>query len=291
MSGALASVSPSFVVIKIGGAGVDSTAGIATLAEAIKASQKAGYSPVVVHGGGQQLTELGRRLGISSTFVAGRRVTDDQLILAAKMAFAGQVGTDLAAGLWAQGVRAVSLSGVDAGMLQVKKRPPVATPHPSGEGKQWTDYGWVGDIVTVDSSAIKALGAFGLVPLVASLGVDEVGGVFNINADTIASALAQSLSAERLVLLTDVKGVYLDKDDPTTLIPQMTTEDIQRLTASGQVSGGMLPKLGAVQAALDKGVKRVHMVSWQDGLAVEDALCARVGRGTVFEMSSAARGG
>jgi acetylglutamate kinase len=285
MSDRVMDPSSPYIVIKIGGAGVESKLGITTLAHAIRASSKAGFRCVVVHGGGQQLTELGERLGIESTFVDGRRVTDDQLILAAKMAFAGQVGTDLAAGLWANGIRAVSLSGVDAGMVRVRRKPPVAVLDSSGE-KQLIDYGWVGDIEAVDQVVIAALSHAGVTPLVASLGVDADGAVYNVNADNIACAVAQCLEAERLVLMTDVHGVYLDKDDPSTLIPQMTTEDIHRLTTNGQVSGGMLPKLGAVSRALTQGVQKIHMVSWQDRLAVEDALCARVGRGTLFERKS-----
>lgn len=283
MSGDKMAKAAQYIVIKIGGAGVESKAGIATLAQAINASRVAGFSCVVVHGGGQQLTELGERLGTPSTFVAGRRVTDDQLILAAKMAFAGQVGTDLAAGLWAHGVRAASLSGVDGGMVLVNRRPPVEVPDPSTQYKQLIDYGWVGDIEAIDTSVIEALSDVEMIPLVASLGVDKAGGVYNVNADTIACALAQTLEAERLVLMTDVRGVYLDKDDPSTLIPQMTTQDIIRLTTTGQVSGGMLPKLGAVRRALAQGVRKIHMVSWQENEAVEDALCAREGRGTLFQ--------
>lgn len=274
-------LSRSYIVIKIGGAGVESKAGIATMAQAIRASSEAGYQCVVVHGGGQQLTELGERLGIKSEFVGGRRVTDDQLIMAAKMVFAGQVGTDLAAGLWSHGIRAVSLSGVDAGMVRVQRRSPVIVSDAIGE-KQAIDYGWVGDIEAVDPAVLKSLCDSQVIPLVASLGVDAAGAVYNVNADTIACALAQTLMAERLVLMTDVRGVYSDKNDPATLIPQMTSEDIHHLTKSGQVSGGMLPKLGAVCRALASGVQKIHMVSWQDGLAVEDALCARMGRGTLF---------
>jgi acetylglutamate kinase len=279
-------LSSPLVVLKIGGAGVDSSSGIKTLAVAIKSCLNLGSRCVIVHGGGQQLTALGKRLGLASNFVAGRRVTDDHLITAAKMSFAGQVGTDLAAGLWAHGVSALSLSGVDAGMISVRKRPPVEVALHEGHPHEWVDYGWVGDIESINPKPLLALLQAGFIPLVASLGVNSDGQVFNVNADTIAGSLAEALGASRLVMLTDVDGFYSDRDDPSTLISRLVDKDIERLKESGSVSGGMLPKLNAILNLLKKGIHQVHMVSWQDPLAVDDALCGRTGRGTVFELGS-----
>src|SRR5262249_42033553 len=146
-----------------------------------------GIAVVLVHGGGKQITRLATRLGLPTEMIGGRRVTDDAQIVAAKMAFAGEGGTDLAAHFHAAGVKAVAMSGVGGGVLQVGRRPLQTVKEADGTSRV-VDFGWVGDVQGVDPAALTALMQAGIIPIVASLGVDADGGVFNVNADTVASA-------------------------------------------------------------------------------------------------------
>jgi len=248
-------------VVKLGGAAATHPVAMRNVATQVAALRAEGTRVVLVHGGGPQLTTLSERLGIGGTFVQGRRVTDAAQIEAAKMAFAGQAGTDLAAALNAAGLPAVSLSGVSAGLVQAKRR----APHP-------VDYGFVGDVTNVNTLVLTALLDAGLVPLVASLASTADGTVLNVNADTIAARIAAALSADSLFLLTDAGAVYERLGDETTRIPSTTLADLGKV-ASG-ASGGMLPKLSAVSVALEAGVERVHIA----GFVRPDALAtARAG--------------
>lgn len=266
------------LVVKLGGAGAADAASAKTLAREIGRRVAAGDEIVLVHGGGKQLTHLATRLGLPTEMVAGRRVTDDAQIALAKMAFAGEVGTDLAALFHAVGVKAVALSGVGGGILQVRRRPPQTVRDDATGAMRLVDYGWVGDVIDVDTTALKALTSAQVVPIVASLGVDAEGGIYNVNADTVASAIAGALRA-KLVLLTDVGGVLRSFKEPDSLIASMTLTDSQAMIDGGAASGGMLPKLSAVNAALRTGAEAVHIAAWMGESPLSAALN---GGGTVI---------
>ena len=226
---------------------------------------------VVVHGGGPQATALSRRLGQEPKMVAGRRVTDDAALEVAKMVYAGQLNVDLLAALREHKVQAVGLSGIDADLLTAHRRPPVSVVDDDGRTVQ-VDYGHVGDIDRVDPRVLVTLMEARFMPVVASLAGDEDGGVYNVNADTVAESLAVALRAQKLIFLTGAPGVLRDRNDPTTLVTFADPDDLAGLMASGALAGGMRPKVEACIRAATSGVERTHII---DGRA-PDALLLEV---------------
>lgn len=243
------------ILVKLGGEGAEDRGVIEKLSRQIKLWQhQDGAQVVIVHGGGKSLTEWATRCGVASSFVEGRRVTDDSLIDLAQMVFVGRVGTRMMAWLNASGVASVAVSGVTAGLIIATKRPP------QGE----VDFGWVGDIEGVNTSIVETLWAGGFVPLVASLGGDKQGNIYNINADTIACRLAQALGVEKILFLTKLPGVLARIEDLASSVEHICLLDISEMTRQGQISAGMLPKLAAIETALRGGVAQVEMASWDD---------------------------
>jgi acetylglutamate kinase len=226
---------------------------------------------VVVHGGGPQATALSRRLGQEPTLVAGRRVTDESALEVAKMVYAGQLNVDLLAALREHKVQAVGLSGIDADLLTAHRRPPVVVVDDDGRTLK-VDYGHVGDIDRVDPRVVMTLMDARFVPVVASLAGDEDGGVYNVNADTVAESLAVALRAQKLIFLTGAPGVLRDRNDPATLVTFADPDDLAGLMASGALAGGMRPKVEACLRAATSGVERTHII---DGRA-PDALLLEV---------------
>jgi acetylglutamate kinase len=241
------------IVVKFGGAAMDRAGLSASFAEDVALLQSAGITPVVVHGGGPQVTQVSERLGIETTFIDGVRVTDAATLDVATMVLAGKLNTEVVASLTAGGVSAVGLSGVDGGLLVARRQ---TVP----------DLGFVGEVVHVNVAVIRTLAAERFVPVVASIAVDERGQAYNVNADVVAGELAVALSAEKLVFLNDVPGVIGPTGDLLSELSAAQCLDL--LAADGVVSGGMIPKLESAVRALTAGVGRVHLV---DG-RVEHAL-------------------
>jgi len=240
-------------VVKIGGAAVDRGDVADELMQQVKTCRDAGVRLVLVHGGGDRLTQVASSLGVEAPFINGRRVTSDALIDVAKMVFAGGVGTDLAAAAYRADLSAIAISGVSAGLVEVVRRGPV----------QGVDYGWVGDVTQVNTSLLWALLNAGLTPLVASLGIDNQGFIYNVNADTIACRLAVALKADKLIILTGPDGVLRCIDDPLSRVDAIDATAILENKLDFPVSGGMLPKLANLAAATVEGVGAVHVASWR----------------------------
>jgi acetylglutamate kinase len=234
------------IVVKYGGAAMDTVGLASSFAEDIALLQSAGITAVVVHGGGPQVTHVSERLGIETTFVDGLRVTDAETLDVATMVLAGKLNTDVVASLVTGGVRAVGLSGVDGGLLLARKQ--------SGP-----DLGFVGEVVHVNASVLRTLTDQRFVPVVASIAVDETTGqAYNVNADVVASQLAIELGAEKLVYINDVPGVIGPDGD---LLSELSASQGEVLLAQpGVVAGGMIPKLESAVAAVRAGVGRVHLV-------------------------------
>lgn len=230
-----------------------------------------GIRVVVVHGGGSQASALSRRLGVEPRMIAGRRITDDAALEIVKMTLAGQLNVELLAALREHRVPAVGLSGVDADFITARRRPPVTVTDDDGVASQ-VDFGHVGDIMAVDTRVITTLLDGRFVPLVASLAGDDAGNVYNVNADTVAEAIAVALKAEKLIFLTSVAGVLRDRTDPSTLVTFADPDDLAELMANGALAGGMRPKVEACIRAATNGVERTHIV---DG-RVPDALLMEV---------------
>lgn len=252
-------------VLKAGGDAFVSPETTRALAEQIGILHQVGIRVVVVHGGGPQSTELSKRLGHQARFVEGRRVTDAEALSVATFVLNGEINTRLVAACRALGVPAIGLSGVDAGFINAHRRPPVE------RGGELIDYGFVGDIESVDASVVlKQLDA-DLVPIVSPLSADDQGTLLNINADTVAAAIACELKAEKLILATGVAGILETLDDPRSLISYVDRAGLARLRDAGKLLGGMLPKVAAIEKALAGGVPRVHVISYSmpDSLLLE----------------------
>lgn len=213
---------------------------------------------VVVHGGGPQTTALQKSLGQTPNIVGGRRVTDAPALEAIKMAVAGQANVDLCAALLAAGAKPVGLHGASSSVIRATQRPPRIY---SGAGPDPIDLGHVGDVAGFDVGLLDLLGGAGYLPVLACLGADSAGRVFNINADIVATRVAVALGASDLMALMDVPGVLADRNDPASRFPQLSIERARQLIAEGVVLGGMIPKLEESFVALEAGVPRVHLLN------------------------------
>jgi acetylglutamate kinase len=234
------------VVVKYGGNAISGAADLALFAEDIVLMRAVGMRPVVVHGGGPQITDLMGRLGKVPEFRDGLRVTDAETVDIARMVLRGQVNPQVVSAINVHGPLAVGVSGEDAGLLEATARDP--------------DLGFVGDVTRVNPTILQRLINEDLIPVVATVAADASGQAYNINADTVAGAIAEALGAEKLVYLTDVEGLRRDVDDPDSLIRQTTADELDKLIADGTLSGGMIPKIAACVHAVRHGVGRAHIL-------------------------------
>jgi len=253
-------------VLKAGGEIFVDAARTNSLMEQVGILHQVGIRVVLVHGGGPQSTELATALGLDTTFVDGRRVTDGASLDVATMVLNGQINTRVLAACRDLQIPAVGISGVDAGLIRAHRRPPVER-----DGDDAVDYGFVGDIDSVEADIIVKQLDNGLMPVVSPLSCDESGTVLNINADTVAAAIAAELNAEKLILLTGAAGVLEDVNDPQSLISYIDRAALDRLRDEGKLADGMLPKAAAIDSALANGVNRVHVISHKlpDSLLLE----------------------
>ena len=233
------------------------------------------------HGGGKQLNELAEKLGVAQTVISGRRVTDDDTLDLAKMIFRGKINTEILASLRHRGIEAVGLSGIDGGVVKAVKRPPKDVLNKVTGETETVDFGHVGDIVDVDTRLITLLLENRYLPIISSLGADDEGKVYNINADTIAAEIAASLQAEKLILLSDVNGIYLDEKDKETKISRLTIADARNLIDTGRATGGMIPKLENLISLLRRGVGSAHVISGTKRNALLSEVFTDEGTGTM----------
>lgn len=253
-------------VLKAGGEIFADVAQTRALMEQVGILHQVGIRVVLIHGGGPQSTELATALGMDTKFVDGRRVTDAESLDIATMVLNGQINTRVLAACRDLQIPAVGISGVDAGLIRAHRRPPVER-----EGESPVDYGFVGDIDAVDADILQKQLDNGLMPVVSPLSCDEDGTVLNINADTVAAAIAAELDAEKLILATGAPGVLEDVNDPQSLISYIDRAALDKLRDAGKLADGMLPKAAAIDAALANGVQRVHVISYKlaDSLLLE----------------------
>ena len=219
--------------------------------------QCAGMRPVVVHGGGPEITRMLMQAGKKSEFVSGLRVTDAESVGIAEMALVGKINTDLVARLNTLGGKAVGLNGKDATLIQAKKH--LADVYENGE-VNLVDIGYVGNVEKVNTELIDVLLNAGFIPVIAPTGVGAQGETYNINADSVAGEVAGALKAEKLLVLTDVRGIYSDYRDESSFISTLTFEKAQELIIRGKIGGGMIPKVRACITALSGGAKKTHII-------------------------------
>ena len=253
-------------VLKAGGEVFADPASTRALMEQVGILYQVGIRVVLVHGGGPQSTELASALGLNSKFVDGRRVTDGPSLEVATMVLNGQINTRVLAACRDLEIPAVGISGVDAGLIRAHRRPPVQK-----DGVTTIDYGFVGDIDSVDADVLQKQLDNGLMPVVSPLSCDASGTVLNINADTVAAAIAAELDAEKLILATGAAGILEDAADPQSLISYVDRSGLRKLRTDGKLTNGMLPKAAAIENALANGVSRVHVISYKlpDSLLLE----------------------
>ncbi|KJS17883.1 MAG: acetylglutamate kinase [Peptococcaceae bacterium BRH_c4b] len=246
------------VVIKYGGhAMINDELKQAVLTDAVL-MKYVGMHPVIVHGGGPEITSMLKRLGIESNFVGGLRVTDRETMAIAEMVLVGKINKEIVALLNKYGGRAVGLSGKDASLFQAVKKPGRLR-RPDGS-TETVDIGFVGDITTVNPGIVDTLIREDYIPVVAPVAVGDDGESYNVNADYAAGALAQALKADKMINLTDVEGILRDRSDKDSLISTVTVDEVPGLIAEGVIEGGMIPKVECCIAALQGGVSTTHIL-------------------------------
>jgi acetylglutamate kinase len=268
-------------VIKCGGAIARDREALDLLAQDIALIQHVGVRIVVVHGGGPQATALSEKLGHTPNIVNGRRVTDDATLEVAKMVFAGQINIDVLGALRRHGLKPVGVSGVDGDLIHAVRRPRTAMQDPETGETTHVDFGHVGDITEVDTRLLRKLVDEGYVPVLASLGSDADGNIYNINADTVAARVAVDLDADKLILLTNAPGLLQDPGNPDSLISHISASHAEEMLKSDAIRGGMVPKITTLIEAVRNGVKRAHILDGTANHSLLLELFTKDGTGTM----------
>jgi acetylglutamate kinase len=259
------------IVVKYGGNAMVDPALARSFAEDVVLMRSVGLRPVVVHGGGPQISHLMERLGKVPEFRDGQRVTDAETVDIARMVLVGKVNREIVSAINVHGPLAVGVSGEDAGLILAEAR------HP--------DLGFVGDVHTVNPAILERLLAEALIPVVSTIGADASGQAYNINADAVAGALAEALGAEKVIYLTDIEGLLADVADPASLISQIDAPALQQLVDDGVLSGGMIPKIAACLHAVAHGVGSAHLLDGRLPHVVLLELFSDGGVGTMITLS------
>ncbi len=227
-----------------------------------------GVKVVLVHGGGPEINEVMSKLGKKPEFIDGLRVTDKETVDIVQMVLAGKVNKTLVNYLEEKGARAIGLSGMDGRMIEAEIKD--------------ERLGYVGNIKKIHAQPILDLLEKGYIPVISTIGCDRQGNAYNINGDTAAAEIAGALKAERFILMTDINGVMRDKDDPSTLIPEITKDEAEKYYADGTISGGMIPKVKSCFDAIDEGVKNVVVINGTVPHSILIEMLTNEGCGTMF---------
>ena len=257
-----------YVVAKYGGNAMTDPQLKKSVMQDILLLQLVGVKVILVHGGGPEISAMLKKLSIESHFENGLRVTDDDTMEVVQMVLAGKVNKSLAADLSALGGRAVGLCGIDGGLIKV---------HQKNE-----KLGHVGEIDEINTKILDDLLDGGFIPVISSIGIDDDGNPYNINADTAAAKIAAALHAESMVVMSNINGVLRDKDDENSLISQMSLADAEELKKSGIIAGGMIPKVDCCTNAVKEGVKKVFIINGEIPHAILIELLTDEGLGTMF---------
>lgn len=245
------------VVIKYGGNAMISEELKYKVMEDVALMRFIGIHPVIVHGGGPDITGFLKRVGKKSDFVAGLRVTDEETMEIAEMVLVGKVNTEIVKLLNKRGIKAIGLSGKDAGLIKARKK--LATVY-EGDSEKLVDIGYVGEVESIDSDVLLDLIDRDYIPVIAPVGVGEEGESYNINADYVAAEVAGALKAEKFLLLTDVEGVYKNFPDKSSFISTLPADTARGYIKDGTIDGGMRPKIEACLCALEHGAQKTHIL-------------------------------
>jgi acetylglutamate kinase len=255
------------IVVKLGGHAMEDADLSRQFADDIVLLHSVGIRPVVVHGGGPQISALMERLGMVPEFRDGLRVTDAASLDVARMVLVGKIGRDIVSSINVHGPLAVGLSGEDAGLILASARNPAL--------------GFVGDVESVNPTILERLLAEDLIPILSTIGADVAGQSYNINADTVAGAVAEALGAEKVIYLTDIEGLLRDIDEPASLISCIDAKSLQELIDRGTLTGGMIPKIAACVHAVENGVGSAHILDGRVPHVVLLELFTNTGVGTM----------
>ena len=258
------------IVVKYGGSAMSDENLKKNVIKDVTLLKLVGFKPIVVHGGGKDISKWVGKVGKEARFVNGLRVTDEETMEIAEMVL-GKVNKSLVAMVHELGVKAVGISGKDGGLLEVEKK------YAGGE-----DIGYVGNITRVNTKLLEDLLENDFLPIVSPIGLDKNFETYNINADDAACAIAKAMHADKLAFLTDIEGVYKDPDDKSTFISRLSVSEANALIKDGYIGGGMLPKLNNCTDAIDNGVNRVHILDGRKPHTLLLEIFTRKGIGTMF---------
>lgn len=255
------------VVIKYGGNAMINESLKKQVMEDIVLLWLIGVKVVLVHGGGPEINDLMNKLGKKAEFVDGLRVTDKETVDIVEMVLAGKVNKSLVNLLQVQGGNVMGVSGIDGRLIEARFKN--------------DKLGYVGEITKVNIEPIEGILEYGYIPVISTVGCDKKGNTYNINGDTAAAFIAGALKAERLIMMTDIAGVLMDKDDPSTLIPELTVTQAQKLKEEGVIAGGMIPKVDCCVEAINKGVENVTIMDGRIPHSILMELLTAEGAGTM----------
>jgi acetylglutamate kinase len=248
----------SVMIIKVGGHAMVNSQVMSDIVQDIVLLRFVGIHPIIVHGGGPEITEKMERMGKKPEFVGGLRITDDETLEIARMVLVGNINTEIVSLIGRHGGKGIGLSGKDGKLIIAKKKPFQKVMIENVEHE--VDLGWVGDTEIINTEILNIVTREGYIPVISPIAMDVNGKALNLNADTIAGDIAAALSAKKLILMTDVPGVLRDPSDRSSRISRVTLEDVEHLIRTGVISGGMIPKMRGAATAVESGVENVHII-------------------------------
>ncbi len=264
------------VVIKFGGNAMENSKFIEGVIDDIILLKYIGMNPIVVHGGGPAINETLKKLGKEATFIKGNRVTDGETMEVVEMVLTGKVNNELVALINKKGGKAVGISGKDGELIEAEKKYIY-------DKEEKIDIGLVGKVKKVNPEILKSLDAEGYIPVISPVGADKGGNTYNINADYAAGEIAGAIGADKFILLTNVRGILANPEDPSSLFSTLHYNEVNKLINGGIISGGMLPKVEACLVALEKGVQRSHILDGRIKHALLLEVFTNEGIGTMIE--------
>jgi len=267
----------SIMVFKIGGSIMSNKDVLEDFIEDIVLLRYIGIQPIIVHGGGPEISEAMEKFGKKAEFVGGLRVTDKETLEIARMVLLGNINAELVSMIGKYGGKGIGLSGQDGMFLKARKKAPVKI-----QGKEPVDLGWVGEVEDVDPEILMIMAEKGYIPVVSPIAVDNEGNNLNVNADTAAGAIAIALRSKKFFSITDVEGVRMNPDDPSSVISEFPISDFGRLVQDGVIKGGMIPKVEACVRVVEGGVEKAHIIDGRKSHAILLELLTNEGVGTMI---------
>ena len=270
----------SIMVFKIGGSIMSDTAVLEDFIQDVVLLRYIGIHPIIVHGGGPEISQAMEKFGKKAEFVGGLRVTDRETLGIARMVLLGNINAELVNLIGKYGGKGIGLSGQDGMFLKARKKPLQKV-----QGKEPVDLGFVGDIEKVDPEILMIMAGKGYIPVISPIAADDQGNNLNVNADTVAGAVAIAMRAKKFFSITDVEGVRMNPDDPASVISEFPASDFNRLVSEGIIKGGMIPKVEACVAVVRDGVEKAHIIDGRKHHAILLELLTTEGVGTMISRS------